>query len=196
MATNVLNQSNISFPRERRAVSNAVLGMSLFIASEVMFFTALIAAFFVIKAGYSSWAPPEGVRLPIMTTALNTGVLLFSGLMLHLSHKAMVAGSTAKAKTFFLQALVLGATFVGIQGFEWVNLIRYGMSMLSGIFGATFFLIIGAHGLHAVAAVIAMAILYRGFRKDQLTLGQMTGMKLFWFFVVGVWPILYTLVYF
>jgi len=108
----------------------------------------------------------------------------------------MLGGSMGKAKTLFLRALLLGATFVGIQGYEWVNLIRYGMSMLSGIFGATFFLIIGTHGLHAAAAVIAMTILYMGFRNDKLTVGQMAGMKLFWFFVVGVWPILYTLVYF
>ena len=62
----------------KNIISNKVLGMLIFVFTEVMFFTALISAFLVIK-GDAPWSIPHGVRLPILATAYNTMVLLFSG---------------------------------------------------------------------------------------------------------------------
>src|SRR4051812_41383193 len=94
------------------------------------------------------------------------------------------------------QAILLGSFFVIFQGYEWVHLIRYGLSMTSGIFGATFFLLIGSHGLHALIAVIAMALVYWKLVKGSLTADGLRAMSIFWLFVVGIWPVLYGLVYF
>ena len=91
---------------------------------------------------------------------------------------------------------MLGIGFVVLQGFEWMRLIAYGMSMTSGIFGACFFLLIGTHGLHAAAAAIAMGYLYLRLRRHQLRPEHVQAMQVFWYFVVGIWPVLYGLVYF
>lgn len=184
--------------RPPNVVPNEVLGMILFVLTEVMFFMALISAFMVIRSQVmGTWAPPGDLRLPVLATAFNTAVLIASGALMALATRAYANPDTkAKAKTFYSQAILFGAFFVAFQGYEWVKLIGYGMTMQSSMFGATFFLLIGSHALHALLAVIAMAFMYFKMVKGSLTVNQLRSMLVFWLFVVGVWPILYGLVYF
>ncbi len=67
--------------RRRRAalLADGVCGMLIFVVTETMFFTALISAFVIIKAGVDAWSPPAGVLLPVAATAFNTLLLLLSG---------------------------------------------------------------------------------------------------------------------
>lgn len=175
-------------------MSNAVLGMSLVVLTEIMFFTAMISAFLVIKAnGLGVWAPPTDIRLPVLSTAFNTVVLFASGIFLFLTARTL---PRPIAKTFFALSIVTGAFFVSVQGYEWVNLLKYGLTMKSGMFGATFFLLIGCHGLHALAAILFMVYAYSKFDKGGVSAETLKGMQIFWYFVVGVWPIIYSLVYF
>jgi heme/copper-type cytochrome/quinol oxidase subunit 3 len=90
----------------------------------------------------------------------------------------------------------LGVCFVLFQGFEWMRLIAYGMTITSGLFGACFFLLIGTHGLHAAAAAITMVYLYMRLTRNQLSPDHLRAMQVFWYFVVAIWPVLYGLVYF
>lgn len=179
-------------------VPSEVLGMILFVLTEVMFFMALISAFLVIRSQVmGTWAPPGELRLPVLATAFNTAVLLASGVLMALATRAYAnPEAKAKAKTLFTQAILFGAFFVAFQGYEWVKLINYGMTMTSSMFGATFFLLIGSHGLHALLAVLAMGWMFWKMVKGTLTVDQLRSMLVFWLFVVGVWPVLYGLVYF
>lgn len=185
---------------ERRppAVPSEVLGMLIFVLTEVMFFVALISAFLVIRSQvFGTWAPPGDLRLPVLMTAFNTVVLIISGILMVLGTKAYKGpNDRARAQALLGQAILFGTFFVGVQGYEWVKLIRYGMTMTSGIFGATFYLLIGSHGLHAAAAIVAMAWQYRKMRLGLVTVNGMRAMAIFWLFVVGIWPVLYGLVYF
>jgi heme/copper-type cytochrome/quinol oxidase subunit 3 len=180
-------------------ISSVVLATLIFVLTEIMFFCALISAYTVIRSHvFGSWSPPGNLRLPVAATALNTAVLMISGVLMMLATRAFAQdgpASRAKARTFLGQALLFGAVFVAFQGYEWVKLIRYGLSMTSGIFGATFFLVIGSHGLHALAAVIVMALVYRRLHQGALTLHGIRAMAVFWLFVVGIWPVLYSMVY-
>ncbi len=163
-----------------------------------MFFAALVSAYLVIKAGtLGNWVPPENVRLPIEATAFNTFILFLSGCFLFFAgrYKAMDAAEKL-VKNALMKTILLGSFFVLFQGYEWINLISLGMTMKSGIFGATFYLLIGSHGIHALSAIFAMFYLLFKFKKQELTLQHIYAMQVFWFFVVGVWPILYGLVYF
>ena len=183
----------------RRAplLDDSVCGMLIFVATEVMFFTALISAFVIIKAGVEPWSPPVGVRLPVVATAANTVLLCLSGVFLHQAGRRFAAeGPTPRVGTLLGGAALLGACFVLFQGFEWVRLVAYGMTMTSGIFGACFFLLIGTHGLHAAAAATAMAHLYTRLLRHELRLDHLRAMQVLWYFVVGIWPVLYGLVYF
>jgi cytochrome c oxidase subunit III len=183
--------------RQVPLLADSVFGMLVFVATEVMFFTALISAFVIIKAGIEPWAPPVGVRLPVAGTAANTALLFLSGVFLHRAGRSFAAeGGSCRAQSLLGGAALLAACFVLFQGFEWVRLIAYGMTMTSGIFGACFFLLIGTHGLHAAIAALTMVYCYRRLTRNTLQLDHLRALQVFWYFVVGIWPVLYGLVYF
>ena len=177
-------------------VSNAVLGTILFVMVEVMFFTALISAYMVIRAGAGlRWIPPGNVRLPVEATAMNTVALLISGVLMVLA-TFWFSKANAKSRWAFLGAMVLGTMFVVFQGQEWLKLMGLGMTMLSGVFGASFFLLIGMHGLHAITAIVAMVYLWLKMNKGLLRVDHMQAITIYWLFIVGIWPVLYGLIYF
>ncbi|GIW45888.1 MAG: cytochrome c oxidase subunit 3 [Candidatus Binatia bacterium] len=178
-------------------VPNSVLGMLLFLATEVMFFAGLISAFLVVKARWiGAWPPPGQPRLPVEMTALNTLVLLASGVVLWGAARAGEGSTRARsARTRSLIAAVLGALFVAVQGVEWARLLAFGLTMRSGPYGSFFYLIVGTHAAHAVAAILAL--LWVSFRlgSAELSADTFRAVRMFWYFVVGVWPVLYVLVY-
>ena len=178
--------------RSRPPLSNAELGTLIFVGTELMFFAALISAFLIIKAGRGeAFVLPSHITLPILATGLNTGVLLLSGYFLHLA-AVKWKQSRGTAEGLFLAAIVGGLIFVTAQGYEWVRLLSYGMTMTSGIFAACFFLLVGAHALHAAVTVLVMIFFY--VRRAQVV--DLRALRTFWLFVVGIWPLLYGLVYF
>ncbi|MDP7105628.1 MAG: cytochrome c oxidase subunit 3, partial [Roseibacillus sp.] len=85
--------------------------------------------------------------------------------------------------------------FVLFQGFEWVRLIKFGLTMKSSTYGSFFYLIIGTHALHAVAALVVLVLVYRNLKRKTLAPENFWAAQVFWYFVVGIWPILYILVY-
>jgi len=89
----LLAASELSLPsqpqRAKSPVSSGVVGMLIFIVTEVMFFGALISAYLVIRAGLDEWPPWGQPRLPVETTAINTLALLVSGLLMLYSRKLM-----------------------------------------------------------------------------------------------------------
>lgn len=185
-------------PARKPVMPSALLGMLVFVGAELMFFLGLISAFIVIKAGVSTWAPPADVTLPVATTAFNTLMLLLSGVALFLSGRTR---KTRGADTHlwircYEVALGLGAFFVAYQGYEWVQLVRYGMNMTSSIYGACFYLLIGTHALHAFAALLGMAWYYPKVARHEMSAEGLMAIQAFWFLVVGIWPVLYGLVYF
>jgi heme/copper-type cytochrome/quinol oxidase subunit 3 len=91
--------------------------------------------------------------------------------------------------------MLLGAVFVTVQGIEWVRLIGYGLTMTSSSFGSFFYLIVGAHALHAVAAILGLAYARARLAAGTLTANVLWATEVFWGFVVGVWPFLYVTVY-
>lgn len=179
------------------AVSTPVLAVLVFIASEIMYFTALVSALMVVRASSPAWAPPAGVLLPVTNTAFNTAILVLSGMFFVFSYRRFgEARDWNRAKSPALLALALGSFFVVFQGMEWTRLLAVGMTMQSGIFAATFFLIIGSHALHAVGALIAMMWALWQAATGRATTAGYQAMMIFWVFVVAIWPLLYRVVYF
>jgi cytochrome c oxidase subunit III len=200
MKTTTLTSRNLTagvHGRRAPLLADSVFGMLIFVATEVMFFTGLISAFVIIRAGIDPWTPPVGVRLPVVATASNTALLLLSGVFLHQAGRWFAAeGNTQRVRTLLGSAALLGVCFVLFQGYEWMRLITYGMTMTSGIFGACFFLLIGTHGFHAASAAMALVYLYSRLTRNELRPDHLRAMQVFWYFVVGIWPVLYGLVYF
>lgn len=183
--------------RQPSVIPTPVLGVLVLIASELLFFTGLFSAHMVIKATSTFWAPPPNVFLPVANTAFNTGILILSGALFAWSFRRYgVNRDWARAKSPALIATALGAFFVVFQGLEWSRLLSVGLTMQSGAFGALFYLIIGSHAVHVVAALLAMLWTLRQASSKRLSLDGYQAMMVFWTFVVAIWPILYRLVYF
>ena len=180
-----------------RRVPNGVLGMLIFVAAEVMFFAALISAHTIARSTVLGgvWPPPGQPRLPVERTAFNTAVLLLSGVLLWLANRYMNSKPRV-ARRYLEGAVLLGIAFVSLQGVEWVALLREGLTLRSSSHGAFFYLIVGAHALHAVAAVFALAWVYFLMRRGRRMPAAFAATQVFWYFVVLVWPVIYLRVYF
>ena len=140
------------------------------------------------------WPPPDQPRLPIEATAFNTAMLLASGVVLFFAQRAYKR-QPESARNPLGFAIGLGAFFVVFQGVEWVRLIGEGLTITSGSLGGFFYLIVGMHALHAVAALIAMGVMWLRLVQRKLAPGAFQAAQIFWYFVVGLWPILYIQVY-
>lgn len=178
-----------------QVVSNGLLGMLLFVMAEAMLFAGMISAFSIIRSGAMVWPPPGQPRLPIEATAFNTLALLASGVFLVVAHRAFHRGDREGMRRPLLASLGLGVFFVLFQGFEWAQLLNQGLTLTSSSLGSFFYLIIGMHAAHALGALFLLAKscvnLQRGWLSDSL----FGAAEAFWFFVVGIWPILYGVVY-
>ncbi len=194
--------------KARKLISNGVLGMILFVFVEIMLFAGFISAFVIIRARAigSVWPPPNQPRLPFAETAVNTTALIASGIVLLIAHRRYQRGpgpgtarpGAARSATvgiLLATATLLGGAFVALQGVEWLALIREGLTITSSTYGALFYTIIGAHALHAVAAICVLAWALARLRADRLTKEALSVVALFWYFVVLVWPFLYFQVY-
>ena len=92
----------------------------------------------------------------------------------------------------------LGLAFLLGQGIEWVRLLGYGLTTRSGVYGATFYAVVGIHATHVVAALIALAVVWRRASRGAITPAHRESVvvcAMFWIFVVGIWPALYVLLY-
>ncbi|MGV3623009.1 MAG: cytochrome c oxidase subunit 3 [Archangium sp.] len=191
-------QPPVPSPKGRRqVVPSAVLGTLIFIFTEVMFFSGLISAFTISKAGAlpGTWPMPGQPRLPAEATMLNTALLILSAIVLFVGWRLSKKASPI-AHWVVLAAWGLGAGFVALQGVEWAALLGSGMTLTSSPLGSFFYVIVGGHALHAIGALIALFFAWVQMARGKLTTGLFFGAQTFWYFVVAMWPIIYARVYF
>jgi len=172
--------------------------MSLFVAVEVLFFAGLLSAYVVTRQGVDAWPPPDQPRLPVLVTLFNTFLLLVSGVLLFRANKRRHDATPWKGKFYdmFAASILLGALFLISQGWEWVQLIKHGLTVKSSIYGSTFYVIVGAHGLHVLGAILYLGyILMRLMKSKTLLREHFAAAQVFWYFVVGVWPIVFVTLY-
>jgi len=179
-------------------ISNARLALLMFLVAETMFFSGLIGAFIVFRVAGPTWPPPFQPRLPVGVTAVNTVILLLSGLAMQVALSAARAGKSVPLIRWLSATAALGAVFLAVQGYEWLRLIHYGLTLSSGVYGATFYTLIGCHGAHVLGAVFWLLIVLMQARTGRYSARDYTGVQLcgmYWTFVVALWPVLYGLVY-
>lgn len=183
-------------PERQQVVPHGVFAMVIFVLCESMFFGGLISAHTIAEtSSLTTWPPPGQPRLPAEATLINTCALLLSGVLLAVAHRQFLRGLRFKVKLPLLAAIALGTFFVAFQGYEWVQLIGEGLTLTSSTHGGFFYLIVGAHGMHALAALVALYFVYRGLSTGKLGSGLFGGAAIFWYWVVIMWPILYWKVY-
>jgi cytochrome c oxidase subunit 3 len=182
--------------QRREIVPSSVLAMLVCVGAEVMFFMGLISAFTISRAGVPAgiWSLPA-TPLPAASTAFNTAALFASAVLVFVTYRQLGRQSPSASRTL-LAAWILGALFVALQGREWWQLLGAGFTMHASRLGAFFYLIVGTHALHAVAALIGLGVAWRRLTQGALSRSFFLGAATFWYFVVGIWPIIYLRVYF
>ncbi len=179
-------------------VSSGRIAIVMAIVAESMFFTGLIGAYVVLRGSAGSWPPPGQPRLPLAVTWANTFVLFTSCWTMHRAWCAHRDKKSDRLYRSLVETTLLGSAFLAIQGTEWTRLVHHGLTVSTSLYGATFYTLIGTHGLHVLAAVIWLVVVVARFRGDRFSLGRAAGVDLcalYWFFVCGLWAVLFPLVY-
>ena len=184
----------------RPPLSNARLAVLVLLGAETMLFSGLIGAFLVFRVGNVTWPPPAhiGLELPRVVTGINTALLLLSGYTMFQAHRAIQKDMVKQLRNWLLITGVLGLLFLAVQGSEWVQLIRNGLTLQSGVYGGIFYVLIGCHALHVLTAVIWLFVVFGMAIAGRFSAERYVGVDtctIYWIFVVALWPILYVLVY-
>jgi heme/copper-type cytochrome/quinol oxidase subunit 3 len=190
-------------PVDREAgagVYNEKLGMWVFLGSEVMFFTALIGSYIILRVAQpQAWSGhPNQTPLNIPVTAVNTFLLICSSVTMVKAFAAAQDGLQKQLRLWLLATVLIGATFVGVQVFEYQELISHGFTPATNLFGSTFYTMTGFHGFHVTMGVICMIYVTLKAFRGRYTAQDHRGVEvigLYWHFVDLVWIILFTIVY-
>jgi heme/copper-type cytochrome/quinol oxidase subunit 3 len=178
-------------------VSNTKLAIVIVIVGEAMLFAGMVGMYLVFRLSAPAWPPPDLPRLPIGITALNTLVLLASVIPLTRALRAARRHDPAGRGGVQIAAL-LGALFLAVQGIEWLRLIGHGLTPSSGVYGGSFYLLIGCHAVHVLVAVVWLTVLAIRERRARAGWSSWAGLEmctLYWYFVCGLWLFLFLLVY-
>nr|YP_009489696.1 cytochrome c oxidase subunit III [Falcidens acutargatus]AWH02128.1 cytochrome c oxidase subunit 3 [Falcidens acutargatus] len=175
-------------------------GMILFIASEVCFFGAFFWAFFhsslVPDIELGSW-PPVGIKVinPFSVPLLNTAVLLSSGLTVTWCHHSLMEGDLKNSIQSLFVTVLLGLYFTGLQASEYYEA---SFSISDGIYGTTFYVATGFHGLHVLIGTTFLLITLLRIISNHMSTGHHFGFEAaawYWHFVDVVWLFLFLSIY-
>jgi cytochrome c oxidase subunit 3 len=186
-------------PRRGEAgMPTPMVGMLLFIASEVMFFGGLFAAYFNSRADHAAeWGPPGGHELEAWPLAtILTIILITSSFTIQLGIGAIRRGDQAKLRMWVGITLVLGVLFLIGQLYDYSQL---GFGIGDGIFGTTFYTLTGYHGAHVFGGAVGMTILFARAMQGQFSARNhvaVEAISIYWHFVDVVWIALYFTLYF
>jgi cytochrome c oxidase subunit III len=205
------------------------MGMMWFIFSEVMFFAAFFGALWYARQYSIPWLGGEGVRvftnyllwdnfeagwptngpgqvggdfevIPAFgLPAINTAILLTSGVTITIAHHALKAGKRGMLNVFLALTFLLGFTFVFLQAEEYMEAYQHlNLTLGSGIYGSTFFMLTGFHGFHVTVGAIMLTVIWVRCLRGHFTPTHhfaFEGVAWYWHFVDVVWLGLFIFVY-
>jgi cytochrome c oxidase subunit 3 len=167
------------------------------------FFTNLL-----LWEGYESTWPTDGpggiggdyeAMPPFGLPLINTALLLSSSITVTIAHHALLAGKRARLAVFLAATFVLGFTFVYLQGVEYVEAYEHmNLKLSTGIYGSTFFMLTGFHGMHVTIGAIMLTIIFFRVLKGHFSREKhfaFEAVAWYWHFVDVVWIGLYVFVY-
>ena len=174
------------------------VAMWIFLASEVMFFTALIGTYVILRFAHpEAWAPP-GKVLNVPVTAVNTFLLICSSVTMVKAFAAAEDDDQRGLRMWLVATVLIGATFVGVQGYEYTHLVEKAFTPAAGLYGSTFYTMTGFHGFHVTMGVLCMIFVTVRAFQGKYSARDHRGVEvigLYWHFVDLVWIILFTIVY-
>src|SRR3989442_943747 len=164
-----------------------LLGVAIFIASESVFFLAIVLAYITYRdAGLAT----AKANLDFARTALFS-ISLFA------SSATMAFATRGRSGRWLAATMALGTIFLVGQGSEYARLLSEGIGPGSALFGTTFFTLTGLHGLHVLAGLVALAALLSANRRRARAVRPVAweAVALYWHFVDAVWVVVFSVVY-
>jgi len=176
-------------------VEPSLLGMLLFIISEVMVFGAFFTAYFFIRVAAGDPWPAPGMELPVAVAGVNTAILWSSSFTMHWAQESIKKGNRFGLKAGILTTFLLGSTFLFIQINEYANI---GFAPQDGAQQTIFYSLTGLHGAHVfIGLLLLLMVTIRSFR-GHYSPEEHRGVEvpgIYWHFVDVMWLIVYSTVY-
>lgn len=177
--------------------SGTLLGFWIYLMSDALLFAAIFATFGVLSSSFAGGPTPKEL-FDLGLVAVNTGILLVSALTCGLAMISMQKGNLGATRAWLLVTGLLGAAFVGIELFEFAELIAEGATPQRSGYLSAFFTLVGTHGLHVTFGVIWVAVMLvqlqqRGLHDDNRR--RLLCLSMFWHFLDVIWIGVFTFVY-
>jgi cytochrome c oxidase subunit 3 len=195
-------------PREQEpqypAIKPGMMGMYIFLASEVMFFGSLFAVYFYLYGSHPQWPPlppesrPEYYVNWWPIPFWNTIILFSSGVTCHFAAEAIATNNRRRFFILQIATIILGFLFEALQVYEFAQAFSRGLTLQANTFASAFFTLTGFHGAHVLGGlVLLILILFRAYRgqfssRHHVAVNAVT---LYWHFVDVVWFFLFGILY-
>jgi heme/copper-type cytochrome/quinol oxidase subunit 3 len=184
-------------PPTNTGVSNEKMAMWAFLGSECLLFGALISTYLLYRGRSISGPKPKDVY-DIPFTSVSSFVLLMSSLTMVLALAAIQRRDERRLRVWLLATALLGSTFIAGQIYEFTSFVHEGLTIHTNLFGSSFFVMTGFHGVHVTVGIIMLLSLVSLSRKGKLPQEKAEVVEiigLYWHFVDVVWIVIFTIVY-
>jgi cytochrome c oxidase subunit 3 len=172
-----------------------LFGFIVFLISESVIFLSFFVGYIVYKTSATDWLPAGVEGLEVREPLINTIVLVSSSFVIYFAERFLHKENLWGFRAFWLLTMAMGSFFLYGQAVEWAGL---PFSFTDGLFGGTFYLLTGFHGLHVLTGVLMQGVMLgRSFIPGNYDDGEVgvAATSLFWHFVDVIWIILFILIY-
>jgi cytochrome c oxidase subunit III len=188
-------ESQVRHQQEHDEAGNSKFGLIAFLLSESVIFLAFFVGYILFKTQSVEWYPPGVTGLDVEAPRINTIVLVSSSFVIYVAERYLHDQKLWGFRGFLIATIAMGGYFLFGQAIEW-NSLSFGLK--DGVFGGTFYLLTGFHGLHVFAGLVLQTIvLIRSFIPGNYDNGYfgVEATSLFWHFVDVIWIVLFILIY-
>ena len=188
-------EAQVAHGAEHEEEDHRMFGFIVFLLSESVIFFSFFVGYIVYKTNVTDWYPAGFEGLEVREPFINTVVLVSSSFVIYIAERYLHKENLWGFRIFWLLTMLMGSYFLFGQAVEWMGL-PFGFT--DGLFGGTFYLLTGFHGLHVLTGVLLQGIMLgRSFRPNNYAGGEygVNATSIFWHFVDVIWIILFLLIY-
>ncbi|MEM9815205.1 MAG: heme-copper oxidase subunit III [Cyanobacteria bacterium P01_D01_bin.6] len=188
-------EAQVAHGAEHEEEDHRMFGFIVFLLSESVIFFSFFVGYIVYKTNVTDWYPAGFEGLEVREPFINTVVLVSSSFVIYIAERYLHKENLWGFRIFWLLTMLMGSYFLFGQAVEWMGL-PFGFT--DGLFGGTFYLLTGFHGLHVLTGVLLQGIMLgRSFLPNNYVGGEygVNATSIFWHFVDVIWIILFLLIY-
>ena len=179
-------------------VTNTKLAMWVFLSSECIFFGAFISTYLLYRGRSVKGTPTPKDVYNIPFTSVTSFILLMSSLTMVLALAAIQRGDHRRFRVWIIATALFGVKFIGGQIYEFTEFYREGLALKTSVFGSSFFVLTGLHGLHVCVGIMWLLTLWGLSMQNRLHVHDAEKVEiagLYWHFVDIVWIVIFTVIY-